>query len=84
MKVANDLLTRQKCIVTDVVDRDLHADPAGDLRLGAYAIGGFAGALVVFWFLARTSVRMVSRLRGGGGLLGGWCRVSRRRSGRPL
>jgi len=43
---------------------------SGDLRLGAYAIGGFAGALLAFWLLARTSVRAVSRLRGGGGF--GW------------
>lgn len=43
---------------------------AGDLRLGAYAIGGFSGALVAFWLLARLSVRAVSRLRGGGGF--GW------------
>ena len=43
---------------------------SGDLRLGAYAIGGFAGALVLFWLFARLAVRAVSRLRGGGGF--GW------------
>ena len=43
---------------------------AGDLRLGAYAIGGFAGALLVFWLVARASVRAISRLRGGAGF--GW------------
>ena len=43
---------------------------SGDLRLGAYAIGGFAGALVLFWLFARLGVRAVSRLRGGGGF--GW------------
>jgi putative ABC transport system permease protein len=40
---------------------------SGDLRLGGFAIGGFAGALIVFWLVARLSVRLVSRLRGGGG-----------------
>ncbi len=43
---------------------------SGDLRLGGFAIGGFAGALIVFWLVARLSVRLVSRLRGGGGF--GW------------
>lgn len=43
---------------------------AGDLRLGAYAIGGFSGALLAFWLVARASVRAVSRLRGGAGF--GW------------
>jgi putative ABC transport system permease protein len=43
---------------------------AGDLRLGAYAIGGFAGALLAFWLVARASVRAISRLRGGAGF--GW------------
>ena len=43
---------------------------SGDLRLGAYAIGGFASALAAFWLIARLGVRGVSRLRGGGGF--GW------------
>jgi putative ABC transport system permease protein len=43
---------------------------AGDLRLGAYAIGGFAGALIAFWLVARASVRTVSHLRAGAGF--GW------------
>ncbi len=39
---------------------------AGDLRLGAYAIGGFAGALAAFWLLARLALRLVAGLRRGG------------------
>ena len=39
---------------------------SGDLRLGAYAVGGFAGALAVFWLIARLALRMVAGLRRGG------------------
>lgn len=38
---------------------------ADDLRLGAYVVGGFSGALVVFALVARISVRLASLLRGG-------------------
>ena len=43
---------------------------SGDLRLGVYAIAGFAGALGIFWLLARLSVRIAAGLRRGGGF--GW------------
>ena len=43
---------------------------SGDLRLGAYAIGGFAGALAAFWIIARLSVRAAAGLRRGGSF--GW------------
>ncbi len=43
---------------------------SGDLRLGTYAIGGFAGALGIFWLLARLSVRTAAGLRRGGSF--GW------------
>ncbi len=43
---------------------------AGDARLGAWAIGGFAGALLVFWLVARLCIRIAAGLRGGGGF--GW------------
>ena len=43
---------------------------SGDLRLGFYAIAGFAGALGIFWLLARLSVRIAAGLRRGGGF--GW------------
>ena len=38
---------------------------AGELRLGAYVVGGFAGALAVFALIARLAVRLASSLRGG-------------------
>lgn len=38
---------------------------ADDLRLGAYVVGGFSGALVVFALVARIVVRLASLLRGG-------------------
>ena len=37
---------------------------AGDLRLGAFVVGGFVAALVVFALVARGFVRLLSRLRG--------------------
>jgi len=40
---------------------------AGDARLGALAIGGFAGALALFWLLARLLLAGIARLRGAGG-----------------
>ena len=43
---------------------------SGDLRLGAYSIGGFAGALAAFWIIARLSVRTAAGLRRGGSF--GW------------
>ena len=43
---------------------------AGDTRLGALAVGGFAGALAAFWLFARLSLAAVARLRGAGGY--GW------------
>ncbi|MDR2186948.1 MAG: ABC transporter permease [Azonexus sp.] len=43
---------------------------AGDARLGVIALGGFAGALAVFWLLARWLLAAVARLRGIGGA--GW------------
>jgi putative ABC transport system permease protein len=50
---------------------------AGDQRLGAYALGGFAGALVAFWVIARLSVRAVAGLRGGSGLRRGLANLER-------
>ncbi|MFT3850094.1 MAG: FtsX-like permease family protein [Propionivibrio sp.] len=38
---------------------------AGELRLGAYIVGGFSAALVVFALVARFAVRFASMLRGG-------------------
>jgi putative ABC transport system permease protein len=43
---------------------------AGDLRLGAWAVGGFVVALGGFWVMARLLVATVGRLRGGAGF--GW------------
>ena len=43
---------------------------AGDLRLGLFAVGGFSGALALFWGLAWSAVRIAGRLRGGAGF--GW------------
>ncbi|MFZ2364953.1 MAG: FtsX-like permease family protein, partial [Azonexus sp.] len=40
---------------------------AGDRRLGALAVAGFAGALAVFWLLARLAVRLVAAARRGSG-----------------
>lgn len=39
---------------------------AGDLRLGAWAVGGFALAALVFTVLARALVRLAGLVRGGG------------------
>jgi putative ABC transport system permease protein len=39
---------------------------SGDLRLGAYAIAGFAGALAAFWLVARLCLRVAAGLRRGG------------------
>lgn len=38
---------------------------ADDVRLGAYVVGGFSAALVVFALVARIAVRLASLLRGG-------------------
>lgn len=43
---------------------------AGNLRLGLLAVAGFAGALAVFWAIARLLIAVVSRGRGGAGF--GW------------
>ena len=43
---------------------------AGDLRLGLLAVGGFVGALALFWGIAWLAVRLAGRLRGGAGF--GW------------
>ena len=43
---------------------------AGDFKLGALAIAGFALAFVVFWGIARLAVALLSRWRGGLGF--GW------------
>ncbi|MBS1157946.1 MAG: hypothetical protein H6R15_365 [Proteobacteria bacterium] len=43
---------------------------AGDRRLGGLAVAGFAGALAVFWLLARLAVRLLAGLRRGRGF--GW------------
>ena len=40
---------------------------AGDFRLGALAIAGFSGALLLFWMLAWGAIRLTSRWRGGVG-----------------
>ncbi|MDR2838239.1 MAG: ABC transporter permease [Azonexus sp.] len=46
---------------------------AGDVRLGAFALGGFAGAFIAFWLLARLLLTAIARLRGIGGAGGvGW------------
>ncbi|MGE5385170.1 MAG: ABC transporter permease [Betaproteobacteria bacterium] len=39
---------------------------AGDPSLGTWAVGGFAGATLVFGVLARVSVRLAGMVRGGG------------------
>lgn len=43
---------------------------AGDVRLGAYAVGGFVVALGSFWVIARLIIAAIARLRGGAGF--GW------------
>ncbi|UCV25055.1 ABC transporter permease [Ferribacterium limneticum] len=43
---------------------------AGDVRLGAYAVGGFVVALGSFWAIARLIIAAIARLRGGAGF--GW------------
>ncbi len=43
---------------------------AGDLRLGLLAVAGFGGALLVFWGIARLSLAVIARGRGGAGF--GW------------
>jgi putative ABC transport system permease protein len=43
---------------------------AGNIRLGAYAVGGFVVALGSFWAIARLLVAAVAHLRGGAGF--GW------------
>ena len=43
---------------------------AGDRRLGGLAVLGFAGALLVFWLLARLAVGALAGLRSAGGF--GW------------
>src|SRR5574343_574938 len=43
---------------------------AGDLRLGLLAVAGFGGALLVFWGIARLSIVVIARGRGGAGF--GW------------
>ena len=39
---------------------------AGEVRLGAYAVGGFGVAIVVFAALARLAVRLLGTVRGAG------------------
>jgi len=43
---------------------------AGDIRLGAYAVGGFVVALGSFGVIARLIIATIARLRGGAGF--GW------------
>jgi putative ABC transport system permease protein len=43
---------------------------AGNVRLGAYAVGGFVVALGSFWAIARLVIAAIARLRGGAGF--GW------------
>ncbi|HJW26367.1 MAG TPA: FtsX-like permease family protein [Rhodocyclaceae bacterium] len=43
---------------------------AGDIRLGSYAVGGFAAALLAFVLLARAAVRGLGMVRGAGSF--GW------------
>jgi len=43
---------------------------AGDVRLGSYAVAGFAGAAVLFTLLARGAVRLSGLVRGAGGRFG--------------
>ncbi len=43
---------------------------AGNVRLGAYAVGGFVAALGGFWVIARLVIAAIARLRGGVGF--GW------------
>ena len=38
---------------------------AGDMRLGAYVVGGFSGALLLFALVARVAIRLAALLRGG-------------------
>ncbi|MFN4325927.1 MAG: ABC transporter permease [Azonexus sp.] len=40
---------------------------AGDLRLGLLAVAGFGGALLIFWAVARLSIAVIARGRGGAG-----------------
>lgn len=45
---------------------------AGDLVLGAWVVGGFLGALLVFALLARAAIRLAAGLRGGAQAAGGF------------
>lgn len=49
---------------------------AGEVRLGAYIVGGFAGALLLFALIARLAIRGAALLRGGARSIGqrgiGW------------
>ena len=38
---------------------------AGDTKLGAYVVGGFAGAVLVFFLVAWGALNLLSRVRGG-------------------
>jgi putative ABC transport system permease protein len=40
---------------------------AGEIRLGAYVVGGFSAALLVFALIARLSIAIAARVRGGAG-----------------
>lgn len=43
---------------------------SGDVRLGAWAAGGFVAALLGFWLIARLAIALIARLRNGSGF--GW------------
>ena len=43
---------------------------AGEVRLGAYVVGGFSVAMFVFALVARLSVRLAALVRGGAGGIG--------------
>ena len=49
---------------------------AGEVELGAWVVGGFTAALIVFALIARLAVRLAAALRGGRGVAGqggiGW------------
>jgi putative ABC transport system permease protein len=38
---------------------------AGEIRLGAYVVGGFSGALLLFALVARVAIRLAALVRGG-------------------
>ena len=57
---------------------------AGDTRLGAYVVGGFAGAVLVFFLVAWPALNLLSRVRGGKALRYGLANLRRHARGNAV